>query len=84
MNNPGNSTMPLPDLWAIRNEAISGGALDPNTLTFQIVEYHKVSGEQLGILARNLGLRAAIEKAASLIPVRGDSHFCLEPVGFVQ
>jgi hypothetical protein len=84
MNNQAHSTMPLPDLWAIRNEAINGGALDPITLRFQIVEYHKVSGEQLGILAHDLGLGAAIEKAASLIPVRGDSHFCLEPVGFIQ
>jgi len=84
MNNPGQTTMPLPDFQAIRNEAISGGALDPVTLRFQIVEYHKVSGEQLGILADNLGFRAAIEKAASLIPVRRDSHFCLQPVGFVQ
>jgi hypothetical protein len=76
--------MPLPDLRAIRNEAISGGALDPISLRFQIVEYHKVSGEQIGILAHDLGFGAAIEKAASLIPVRRDSHFCLEPVGFVQ
>ena len=76
--------MPLPDLRAIRNEAISGGALDPMTLRFQVVEYHKVSGEQLGILAHDLALGAAIEKAASLIPFRGDSHFCLEPVGFIQ
>lgn len=53
-------------------------------LRFQVVEYHKASGEQLGILAHNLGFRAAIEKAASLIPVRDQSHFCLEPVGFIQ
>ncbi|MGA2713225.1 MAG: hypothetical protein ABSG41_08960 [Bryobacteraceae bacterium] len=84
MSDPGYSTLPLPDLQAIRNEAINGGAVDPMTLRFQIVEYHKASGEQLGILARDLGFRAAIEKAASLIPVRDQSHFCLEPVGFIQ
>jgi hypothetical protein len=84
MNNPGSSTLPLPDLQSIRNEAINGGAIDPMTLRFQIVEYHKASGEQLGILAYDLGLSAAIEKAASLIPVRDQSHFCLEPVGFIQ
>jgi hypothetical protein len=84
MSNPGYSTLPLPDLQAIRNEAINGGGVDPMTLRFQIVEYHKASGEQLGILAHNLGFRAAIEKAASLIPVRDQSHFCLEPVGFIQ
>lgn len=54
------------------------------TLRFQVVEYHKASGEQLGILAYDLGLPAAIEKAASLIPFRDQSHFCLEPVGFIQ
>jgi hypothetical protein len=84
MNNPGHSTLPLPDLQSIRNEAMSGGALDPMTLRFQVVEYHKASGEQLGILAYDLGLPAAIEKAASLIPFRDQSHFCLEPVGFIQ
>jgi hypothetical protein len=84
MNNAGRSTLPLPDLQSIRNEAISGGALDPMTLRFQVVEYHKASGEQLGILAYDLGLPAAIEKAASLIPFRDQSHFCLEPVGFIQ
>jgi hypothetical protein len=84
MNNPGHSTLPLPDLQSIRNEAMSGGALDPMTLRFQVVEYHKASGEQLGILAYDLGLPAAIEKAAALIPFRDQSHFCLEPVGFIQ
>ena len=84
MNNAGHSTLPLPDLQSIRNEAISGGALDPMTLRFQVVEYNKASGEQLGILAYDLGLPAAIEKAASLIPFRDQSHFCLEPVGFIQ
>jgi hypothetical protein len=84
MRNPEHSTLPLPDFQAIRNEALNGGALDPMTLRFQIVEYHKASGEQLGILAHDLGFRAAVEKAASLIPVRNQSHFCLEPVGFIQ
>lgn len=54
------------------------------TLRFKIVEYNKASGEQLGILADDLGFRAAVEKAASLIPGRAQSHFCLEPVGFIQ
>jgi hypothetical protein len=84
MNLPGHSPLTLPDLQAIRNEAISGGALDPMMLRFQVVEYSKISGEQLGILAHDLGLGAAIEKAASLIPERDESHFCLEPVGFIN
>jgi hypothetical protein len=84
MNNAGQSPLPLPDLQALRNEAINGGALDPMNLRFQIVEYSKVSGEQLGILAQDLGLSAAIETAARLIPERDQSHFCLEPVGFIN
>jgi hypothetical protein len=84
MNNAGYSQLPMPDLQAIRNEAINGGAIDPMTLRFQVVEYSKISGEQLGILADNLGLRAAIETAASLIPERDESHFRLEPVGFIN
>ena len=54
------------------------------SLRFKIVEYHKESGRQLAILDCNLGFQDAIEKAASLIPVREQSHFCLEPVGFIQ
>lgn len=84
MSDPGYSNLQMPDFQALRNEAISGGAIDPMTLRFQIVEYHKASGEQLGVLAHDLGFRAAIEKAASLIPLRIQSHFCLEPVGFIQ
>ncbi len=84
MTDPGFNTLPLPDFQAIRNEAINGGAIDPMMLRFQIVEYNKASGEPLGILAHDLGFCAAIEKAASLIPVRDQSHFCLEPVGFIQ
>ncbi len=78
------STLALPDFQALRNEVISGGAIDPMTLRFKIVEYNKTSGEQLGIHADDLGFRAAVEKAASLIPDRAQSHFRLEPVGFIQ
>lgn len=78
------SALSLPDFQALRNEVISGGAIDPMTLRFKIVEYNKASGEQLGILADDLGFRAAVEKAASLIPRRAQSHFCLEPVGFIH
>ena len=84
MSNLAYSTLPLPDLQAIRAEAIDGGGVDPMSLRFKIVEYHKESGRQLAILDCNLGFQDAIEKAASLIPVREQSHFCLEPVGFIQ
>jgi hypothetical protein len=74
----------LPDLQAIRNEAVSAGALDPMNLRFRVVEYDKASGELLGIPMQNIGLREAIEKTAQLIQIRSDSHFYLHPVGFIQ
>ncbi len=74
----------LPDFEAIRNEAISAGALDPFTLRFRVVEYDKASGELIGVPMQNIGLPEAIEKTAHLIRTRSDSHFCLHPVAFVQ
>jgi len=54
------------------------------SLRFQIVEYDKCSGELLGVRCNDIGFREAIEKTAGLIERRQDSHFCLEPVGFIQ
>jgi hypothetical protein len=79
-----NFVQSLPDLQSIRNEALAAGALDPMTLRFSVVEYDKVSGELLGVLSQDVGLREAIEKTAGLIESRSDSHFCLQPVGFIQ
>jgi hypothetical protein len=76
--------MQMPELEALRNEAIFAGALDPMSLRFQIVEYDKSSGEMLGVPDKNIGFREAIEKTAGLIERRRDSHFCLQPVGFLQ
>ena len=73
-----------PDLDALRNEALFAGALDPMSLRFQILEYDKASGELLGIRCNDIGFNEAIEKTAGLIERRQDSHFCLQPVGFVQ
>jgi hypothetical protein len=74
----------LPDLQSIRNEAISAGALDPMSLRFRVVEYDKASGELLGVPMQDIGFHEAIEKTARLIQIRSDSHFCLDPVGFIQ
>jgi hypothetical protein len=74
----------LPDLDAVRNEALLAGALDPISLRFQIIEFDKSSGELLSILCNDIGFREAIETTASLIEARRDSHFCLQPVGFVH
>lgn len=77
-------TNTLPDFEALRHEAIMAGALDPMTLRFQIVEYDKHSGEKLGVPCGNVGFREAVVTTAGLIETRHDSHFCLEPVGFLQ
>ncbi|HEX4133944.1 MAG TPA: hypothetical protein VHY84_04910 [Bryobacteraceae bacterium] len=79
-----NLIQSLPDLQSIRNEALAAGALDPLTLRFRVVEYDKASGELLGVLTQDIGLREAIEKTADLIERRSHSHFCLHPVGFIQ
>ena len=74
----------LPDLEALRNQALFAGALDPMSLRFQIVEYNKSSGELLGVRCADIGFRDAIQTTAGMIESRRDSHFCLQPVGFVQ
>jgi hypothetical protein len=81
---PSAQPLPLPDLQAIRAEAVSAGALDPTTLMFQVMEYDKISGELLGVPMRDIALGEAIEKTARLIEARSDSHFFLRPVGFIH
>jgi hypothetical protein len=82
--NSAGMEMQAPDLEALRNEAMFAGALDPMSLRFQIVEYDKSSGELLSVPCNNIGFREAVEATAGLIQKRRDSHFCLEPVGFLQ
>lgn len=77
-----NETAPDPD--ALRAEAMLAGALDPATLRFRIVEFDKQTGDLLGIPVADIGFSDAIARTASLIEQRFDSHFCLEPVGFLQ
>jgi hypothetical protein len=77
-------SLPLPDLQAIRTQALAAGAMDPTSLRFRVVEYDKFSGEMLGVPLQDMALSEAIEKTAHLIKVRGDSHFFLHPVGFIQ
>ena len=79
-----NTGMHLPDVEALRNEAMFAGALDPMSLRFQIVEYDKSSGEMLGVPCDDIGFSEAIVTTAGLIESRRDSHFCLKPVGFIQ
>lgn len=78
------SGMQMPNFEALRSEALLAGALDPTTLRFKIVEYDKWSGKLLSVPGGNLGFEEAVKTTAGLIGKRGDSHFCLEPVAFVQ
>ena len=71
-------------LDALRSEALMAGALDPMPLRFSIVEYDKWSGERLSIPGDNLGFKEAVVRTAGLIEAHSDSHFCLQPVGFIQ
>lgn len=73
-----------PDIETFRNQALSNGALDPMSLLFRVIEYDKSSWEMLSVPCADIGFREAMETAAGLIESRPDSHFCLEPVGFVQ
>ncbi len=68
----------------IRNQAIDAGAIDPMTLRFRIVECDRFDGELLSVAIENIGFPEAIEHTANLAKTRSDSHFYLEPVGFLQ
>ena len=74
----------MPDIEALRNEALLAGALDPTTLRFRVVEYDRLSGEMIGVPINDITFVDAVEKTAHLIETHADSHFCLHPVGFIQ
>jgi len=74
----------MTSLDALRHEALLAGAMDPMSLRFAIVEYDKWSGERLSTAGENLGFTEAVVKTQGLIEANSDSHFCLQPVGFVQ
>lgn len=74
----------MPDVEQICHDALMAGGLNPLTLRFRIVEYRKSSGELIGVPKEDLAFSDAVAKTMALIARRADSHFCLEPVGFVQ
>ncbi len=73
-----------PDINAIRSEALLAGGVDPFSLRYRVVEYRRSNGELIGFPLDDLGFVDAVEKTAALIQSASDSHFCLEPVGFLQ
>jgi hypothetical protein len=74
----------IPDFETIRQDAVLAGGLDLMSLRFRVVEYEKVTGEMIGVPIENAGFRDAVEETQALIRENAASHFCLEPVGFLQ
>jgi hypothetical protein len=73
-----------PDFQTIRNEALTVGGVDLMNLRFRVVEYEKSTGEMIGVAIENAGFRDAVEETQAMIREKAASHFCLEPVGFIQ
>ncbi len=84
MANRERSPIDPPDVGAIRSNALGSGGIDPVTLRFRVVEYDKFTGQLLGIPVEDLGFFDAVETTKGLIEDSEDSHFLLEPIGFVQ
>ena len=74
----------LPDANIIRDSALRAGAMDPDTLRFQVVEFDKFDGTMLGVAADDIGFSEAIEFTHNLTKTHVDSHFYLQPVGFIH
>jgi hypothetical protein len=84
MENSELHSLSGPDIEALRNEALLAGAVDPTTLRFRVVEYDRYSGELIGVPIPDITFLDAVEKTARLIESRADSHFCLDPVGYIH
>jgi len=72
------------DIQSLCAEAVQAGAMDPMTLRFRVVEYDKFDGTLVGVPFDDIGFPEALEQTADLVRTRSDSHFCLQPVGFIQ
>jgi hypothetical protein len=79
-----NQETMIPDYQTIRNDALMAGGVDLMSLRFRVVEYEKATGEMIGVLLENAGFRDAVAETQAFIRESQDSHFCLEPVGFIQ
>lgn len=76
--------MSTPNPDSIRDSALRAGAIDPVTLRFQVVEFDKFDGTLLGVAAEDIGFSEALAFTHNLTKTHVDSHFCLQPVGFIQ
>ena len=55
-----NQEAGMPDIAALREEALQAGALDPTVLRFRIVEFDRHSGEMLGVPVADIGFSDAL------------------------
>jgi Cu/Ag efflux protein CusF len=76
--------MMTPDVQTIRHDALMAAGVDLMTMRFRVVEYEKSTGELIGVAIENAGFRDAVEETQAMIREKAASHFCLEPVGFIQ
>ena len=72
------------DIQTLCDQAMQAGALDPMTLRFRVVEYDKFDGTFVSVPFDDIGFPEALEQTADLVRTRSESHFCLQPVGFIQ
>ncbi len=63
---------------------MQAGGADPLGVRFRVVEYERVTGRLIGVLLENSGFLEALANTSDLVARGTASHFCLEPVGFVQ
>ena len=69
---------------AIRRNALQNGGVDPMNLRFRVVEYSLADGSQLSIPVEDMGFVEAVSTTQVLMAKSVDSHFCLEPIGYIQ
>lgn len=72
------------DVMALCEQALAAGAVNPMSLRFRVVEYDKFDGTLVGVAFDDLAFDDAVEQTADLIRERADSHFCLQPLGYLQ
>jgi hypothetical protein len=78
------TTAQQPEIQTLCEQALAAGAVDPMSVRFRVVEYDKFDGTLLSVPFDDLGFPEALEQTADLLRTRIDSHFCLQPLGYIQ
>ena len=84
VNQPQPTFFDLATAELIRQDSIKAGGSDPMSIRFRVVEYERGTGQMVRVLLEDSGFLEALENTTALLAVSDASHFCLEPVGFVQ